>query len=240
MFASCFPKPAFVPPTSRRSLPQMRDAAAGRHQLAWMPVAEKMPKPRRAVERKQSRWRQLPRAAGAMPMPDRIYNVLFLCTGNSARSILAEAILNKIGVGKFKAYSAGSMPKGQVNPNTLRLLQRLGYDATGYWSKSWAVFARPAAPEMDFVFTVCDDAAGETCPVWPGRPMTAHWGISDPAAATGTDAEIAAAYSDAYRMLQRRIEAFAALPISALDFMTLQAKLRDIGAMACASAKADA
>jgi len=173
-------------------------------------------------------------------MPDRIYNVLFLCTGNSARSILAEAILNKIGVGKFKAYSAGSMPKGQVNPNTLRLLQRLGYDATGYWSKSWAVFARPAAPEMDFVFTVCDDAAGETCPVWPGRPMTAHWGISDPAAATGTDAEIAAAYSDAYRMLQRRIEAFAALPISALDFMTLQAKLRDIGAMACASAKADA
>jgi arsenate reductase len=173
-------------------------------------------------------------------MPDRIYNVLFLCTGNSARSILAEAILNKIGAGKFKAYSAGSQPKAQVNPNTLRLLQQLGYDPTLYWSKSWNVFTQPAAPDMDFVFTVCDDAAGEACPVWPGKPITAHWGIPDPAAASGTDAEIAAAFNDAYRMLQRRIEAFAALPIAALDSTTLQAKLRDIGAMACATAKADA
>jgi len=173
-------------------------------------------------------------------MPDRIYNVLFLCTGNSARSILAEAILNQIGAGKFQAYSAGSQPKGQVNPNTLQLLKTLGYDTSGYWSKSWAVFATPTAPELDFVFTVCDDAAGEACPVWPGRPMTAHWGIPDPAAATGTPAEIAAAFHHAYRLLHRRIEAFAALPIAALDAMTLQGKLHQIGRMAGATAKADA
>jgi arsenate reductase len=173
-------------------------------------------------------------------MPDRIYNVLFLCTGNSARSILAEAILNKIGAGKFKAYSAGSQPKARVHPHALHLLTRLGYETSGYSSKSWSVFAQPSAPAMDFVFTVCDDAAGEACPVWPGRPMTAHWGIADPAAATGTDAEIAAAFSDAYGMLERRIEAFASLPIAALDPMTLQANLRDIGRMAGATAKADA
>lgn len=162
-------------------------------------------------------------------MADRLYNVLFLCTGNSARSIIAEAILNKVGAGKFKAYSAGSNPKGAVNPATLRLLRQRGYDTSGYWSKSWQVFAAPTAPDLDFVFTVCDAAAGEACPVWPGKPMTAHWGIADPAAATGTDAEIAAAFQDAYRMLQRRIAAFAALPIEALDAMTLQARLREIG-----------
>jgi arsenate reductase (thioredoxin) len=173
-------------------------------------------------------------------MPDSVYNVLFLCTGNSARSVLAEAILNKIGAGKFKAYSAGSQPKGQVNPNTLQLLQRLGYDTTGYRSKSWAVFAQPTAPDLDFVFTVCDDAAGETCPVWPGQPMTAHWGIPDPVAASGTDAEVAMAFTDAYRMLQRRIEAFAALPIKALDTLTLKNKLRDIGRMEGATAKEQA
>lgn len=173
-------------------------------------------------------------------MPDRIYNVLFLCTGNSARSVLAEAILNKIGAGKFRAYSAGSQPKGRVNPNTLQLLQRLGYDTTEYWSKSWVEFSKPTAPDLDFVFTVCDDAADETCPVWPGQPMTAHWGIPDPAAATGTDAEIAVAFTDAYRMLQRRIEAFAALPIKALDTLTLKNKLRDIGRMEGATAKEQA
>jgi len=169
-------------------------------------------------------------------MSDR-YNVLFLCTGNSARSILAEAILNKIGVGKFHAYSAGSHPKGQVNPNTLSLLGRLGYDTSGYRSKSWNEFARPGAPPLDFIFTVCDDAAGETCPVWPGTPMTAHWGIPDPAAAAGTPADIAVAFNHAYRMLHRRIEAFAALPIKALDTLTLQAKVRDIGRMEGATAK---
>src|SRR5262245_34255661 len=170
-------------------------------------------------------------------MSDRPYNVLFLCTGNSARSVLAEAILNRIGSGKFRAYSAGSQPKGTVNPNTLRLLNQLGYDTTGYWSKSWEVFAEPTAPELDFIFTVCDDAAGETCPVWPGKPMTAHWGIPDPAAATGTQAEIAAAFSDAYRMLERRIAAFAALPIRSVDALTLQAKLREIGRLEDSSAR---
>jgi len=170
-------------------------------------------------------------------VPDTTYKVLFLCTGNSARSVMAEAILNKIGAGTFRAYSAGSEPKGQVNPNTIRLLERLGYDTAPFRSKSWGEFAQPGAPIMDFVFTVCDDAAGETCPVWPGRPMTAHWCIPDPAAATGTDAEIAIAFSDAYRMLQRRIEVFTALPIKALASLTLKEKLRDIGRMEGATAK---
>ena len=173
-------------------------------------------------------------------MPDKPYNVLFLCTGNSARSIIAEAILNKVGAGKFRAYSAGSQPKGRVNPNTIGLLQRLGYDTGQFRSKSWSEFARRGAPVMDFVFTVCDDAAGEACPVWPGQPMTAHWGIPDPAAATGTDAEVAVAFSDAYRMMQRRIEAFAALPIKELDAITLRSRLRDIGGMEGATAKEQA
>ena len=170
-------------------------------------------------------------------MPDKPHNVLFLCTGNSARSIIAEAILNKIGAGKFRAYSAGSQPKGRVNRNTIGLLQRLGYDTTLFRSKSWSEFARRGAPVMDFVFTVCDDAAGETCPLWPGQPTTAHWGIPDPAAATGTDAEVAATFADAYRMMQRRIEAFAALPIKELDAITLRSRLRDIGGMEGATAK---
>ena len=170
-------------------------------------------------------------------MADPIYNVLFLCTGNSARSVLAEAILNRIGAGKFRAYSAGSQPKGQVNPNTIHLLQKLDYETAAFRSKSWSEFAQPGAPALDFVFTVCDDAAGETCPVWPGQPMTAHWGIPDPAAAVGSPAEIAVAFGDAYRMLHRRIEVFAALPIKALDSLTLQGKLRDIGRMAGATAK---
>jgi arsenate reductase len=159
------------------------------------------------------------------------FNVLFLCTGNSARSILAEAILNRLGAGSFRGYSAGSQPKGQVNPNTLRLLEQLGYDTTRYWSKSWQVFAEPTAPDLDFVFTVCDDAAGETCPVWPGKPMTAHWGIPDPAEAKGTPAEIAQAFREAYRLLNQRIGIFAALPLRALDALTLQGKLREIGLM---------
>jgi arsenate reductase (thioredoxin) len=162
-------------------------------------------------------------------MTDKIYNVLFLCTGNSARSIIAEAILNKIGQGTFRAYSAGSQPKAQVHPHTVTLLHGLGYDTTGFRSKSWSEFAQAVAPPLDFVFTVCDNAAGETCPVWPGHPMTAHWGIPDPAEAQGTDAEIAAAFLDAYRMLMRRIELFVTLPIAALDQMTLRSRLREIG-----------
>ena len=157
------------------------------------------------------------------------YNVLFLCTGNSARSIIAEAILSKIGAGKFRAHSAGSQPKGQVNPNTLRLLRSLGYDTSEFRSKSWTEFAKPGAPALDFVFTVCDNAAGETCPIWPGQPMTAHWGIPDPAEAKGSEAEIALAFKDAYRMLNQRIGIFVALPVQSLDRLTLQSKLRDIG-----------
>jgi arsenate reductase len=166
------------------------------------------------------------------------FNVLFLCTGNSARSVIAEAVLNKIGAGKFQAYSAGSQPKGAINPNTIRLLQGLGYDTSGFRSKSWHEFAKRGAPQFDFVFTVCDDAAGETCPVWPGQPMTAHWGIPDPAAAVGTDPEIALAFNDAYRMLSRRIEIFAALPIRSLDTMTLEGRLKEIGRMEGGTAKA--
>ena len=162
-------------------------------------------------------------------MTDRSFNVLFLCTGNSARSIIAEAILNKLGQGKFRAYSAGSQPKGEVNPNTIQLLQGLGYDTSGFRSKSWSEFATPGAPPLDFVFTVCDNAAGESCPFWPGQPMTAHWGIPDPEEAQGSPAQIGLAFKDAYRMLLRRLEIFTALPIRNLDQLSLQAKLKEIG-----------
>ena len=168
----------------------------------------------------------------------RPFSVLFLCTGNSARSVIAEAILNKIGHGKFIAYSAGSQPKDQVNPHTIELLGGLGYDTSRFRSKSWSEFAAPGAPHFDFVFTVCDNAAGETCPVWPGKPMTAHWGVPDPAEATGTPAEIALAFKGAYRMLHQRIAAFAALPLASLDKMTLKARLHAIGSMEGATALA--
>jgi protein-tyrosine-phosphatase len=167
---------------------------------------------------------------------EKPFNVLFLCTGNSARSILAEAILNKAGAGKFQAFSAGSQPKGQVHPEARKLLQSLGFDTRGFRSKSWNEFARPGAPALDFVFTVCDNAAGEACPLWPGQPMTAHWGIPDPAAATGSAAEISLAFKDAYRMLSQRIGVFAALPLRSLDRMSLQAKLKDIGRLESATA----
>ena len=166
------------------------------------------------------------------------FNVLFLCTGNSARSIMAEAILNKVGAGKFHAYSAGSRPTGQLNPHALRLLQSLGYDTSRFRSKSWNDFAKPGAPALDFVFTVCDNAAGETCPVWPGQPMTAHWGIPDPAEAKCSPAEIALAFKDAYRMLHQRIAVFTALPIRSLDQLSLQRRLNEIGRMRDAAAKA--
>ena len=171
-------------------------------------------------------------------MGDRPFNTLFLCTGNSARSILAEAILNKLGAGKFRAFSAGSQPKGQVNPRTIDLLKALGYDTSGLRSKSWNEFARPGAPPLDFVFTVCDNAAGEACPVWPGQPMTAHWGVPDPAEAKGTPAEIALAFKDAYRMLHQRIAVLTALPIRSLDQLSLQQRLKNIGRMEGATAKA--
>jgi len=174
-------------------------------------------------------------------MSEHIYNVLFLCTGNSARSIIGEAILNRAGLGRFKAFSAGSHPKGQVNPRTLDLLRKLNYDVSALRSKAWTEFAQPGASHLDFVFTVCDDAAGESCPVWPGQPMTAHWGIPDPAAATGSEAEIALAFKDAYRMLNRRIELFLALPLAKLDRLVLAKQLKDIGGAEGATnlAKAD-
>ena len=171
---------------------------------------------------------------------DRAFNTLFLCTGNSARSIIAEAILNKLGASRFHAYSAGSQPKGQVNPHTITLLDGLGYDTSGYRSKSWGEFAKPGAPALDFVFTVCDNAAGEACPVWPGQPMTAHWGVPDPAEATGNPAEIALAFKDAYRMLYQRIAIFVALPIRSLDQLSLQARLKEIGRLDDATAKTKA
>jgi protein-tyrosine-phosphatase len=169
----------------------------------------------------------------------KTFNVLFLCTGNSARSIIAEAILNRIGQGRFRAYSAGSQPKGQVNPRTIELLRNLNHDTSAFRSKSWTEFAKPGAPKLDFVFTVCDNAAGEACPVWPGQPMTAHWGIPDPAEATGTEAEIALAFKDAYRMLNQRIGIFVALPLVSIDKLTLQNRLREIGRDAEATAKAE-
>ncbi|MCR6497592.1 arsenate reductase ArsC [Shinella sp. CPCC 101442] len=164
-------------------------------------------------------------------MTDKTYNVLFLCTGNSARSILAESILNKDGGERFKAYSAGSQPKGEVNPHALKELEALGYTSTNFSSKSWDVFAEPDAPQMDFIFTVCDSAAGEACPVWIGHPMTAHWGVEDPAAIEGSDVEIQRAFAQAARFLKNRIAAFVNLPLASIDHMALETKLRQIGAM---------
>ncbi len=162
-------------------------------------------------------------------MAERIFNVLFLCTGNSGRSILAESILRKIGAGRFVAYSAGSHPKGAVNPFAFKVLERQDYPLEGLRSKNWEEFSGPNAPVMDFVFTLCDDAAHEACPVWPGQPMTAHWGIEDPAAVEGTDIQKEAAFVTAARYVRNRVSAFANLPIKSLDRLTLNAKLRDIG-----------
>jgi protein-tyrosine-phosphatase len=162
-------------------------------------------------------------------MPDPVYSVLFLCTGNSARSILAECILNREGRGRFKAFSAGSHPKGQVHPLAFHLLKKMNYPTAGLRSKSWEEFARADAPHLDFVFTVCDSAASEPCPVWPGQPMTAHWGVPDPAAAEGSDAERHLAFVDAYRMLSNWIGIFASLPLRSLDRLSLQKRLDEIG-----------
>ena len=164
-------------------------------------------------------------------MSHRPYNVLFLCTGNSARSILAEAATNNLAISreKFRAYSAGSFPRGQVNPYALDLLRHSGIVTEGLRSKSWDEFARPGAPKMDFIFTVCDQAAGETCPIWPGQPMTAHWGLPDPAAVEGDDQHKRRAFVDAFAVLRQRIELFASLPFEKLDELALQAHLRNIG-----------
>jgi len=160
---------------------------------------------------------------------NKVFNVLFICTGNSARSIMAEAVLNRAGQGKFHAFSAGSEPKGHIHPYALDLLRRLHYDVGGLRSKSWLEFSGPNAPKLDFAFTLCDTAAAETCPVWPGQPMTAHWGMPDPAAATGTEAQIRLAFADTLRMLTNRINIFVSLPMKSLDLLTLQKQLDAIG-----------
>jgi len=160
---------------------------------------------------------------------DRVFNVLFLCTGNSARSILAEAIMNREGQGRFRGFSAGSQPKGQVHPFALDLLKKMNHPVAALRSKSWDEFAVSGAPVMDFVFTVCDNAANEVCPIWPGQPMSAHWGLPDPAEATGTESEQRLAFADTYRMLRNRISIFTSLPMASLDKLSLQKRLDDIG-----------
>ena len=164
-------------------------------------------------------------------MPDRVFNVLFLCTGNSARSIMGEALINHLGEGRFRGSSAGSTPKPDVNPLTLETLRRAGIPTEGLRSKGWDEFAMPGAPKMDFIFTVCDDAAGETCPIWPGQPLTAHWGIEDPAKVQGPDFKKEAAFEDALRFLRNRIAAFINLPLATIDRMALTSRLQGIGAM---------
>ena len=162
-------------------------------------------------------------------MSHALFNILFLCTGNSARSILAEAIANKDGRGRFVGYSAGSFPKGEVHPQALALLSRLGYPTGAYRSKSWDEFAGEGAPVVDFIITVCDNAAGEICPIWPGHPTRAHWGIPDPAAATGSEAEMALAFNEAYRQLKTRIGLLLSLPVDKLDALSLKRRLDEIG-----------
>ena len=162
-------------------------------------------------------------------MADRPYNVLFLCTGNSARSILAESVLNHRGGGRFRAWSAGSHPAGRVNPHAIALLRQLGLPTDDLRSKSWDEFAAPSAPPLDFVFTVCDNAAGEVCPVWPGQPVTAHWGLPDPAAVEGSDDDKTKAFRDTYVALERRISLFTSLPIAGLDQLTLSRRVAEIG-----------
>jgi protein-tyrosine-phosphatase len=163
--------------------------------------------------------------------PDHPLNVLFLCTHNSARSIIAECVMNRLGMGRFKGYSAGSQPSGRVHPFAIELLRGLNYDTSNLRSKSWHEFTQPGAPELDFVFTVCDNAANEVCPVWPGQPMSAHWGLPDPSAVEGSDAEKHFAFADTHRMLYQRISIFTSLPLSSLDKLSLQHRLNEIGRM---------
>lgn len=172
-------------------------------------------------------------------MSDPVYNVLFLCTGNTARSIMAESILRKDGGGRFQAFSAGSQPKGTVNPYALKTLEAYGYPTDGLRSKSWDEFAGAEAPNMDFVFTVCDNAAGEACPYWPGQPMTAHWGVEDPAAVEGSEVDKQRAFNDAFRFLRSRISVFISLPLATLDKLTLKQRLSDIGRLEGATSLVD-
>lgn len=184
-----------------------------------------------ALPQSGSRPRTIPRSG---VLEDRVYNVLFICTANSARSIMGEAILNREGEGRFRAFSAGSHPRGEIHPLAMASLEALGYETTGLRSKSWSEFARPDAPVMDFVFTVCDRAAGEQCPVWRGHPITAHWGIEDPEIVTGSAFQREAAFEDAARFLKNRIVAFVSLPVESIDSMSLRQKLTEIGLLRAA------
>ena len=172
-------------------------------------------------------------------MSEAVYNVLFLCTHNSARSVIAECIINRLGAGKFRGFSAGSAPRGSIHPYALDMLRNQNYDVSGLRSKSWDEFAAPGAPRMDFVFTVCDDAASEVCPIWPGQPMTAHWGIPDPSAAAGSEAERRYAFADTHRMLYQRVGIFVNLPLASLDTLALQKQLKDIGSTHRASSESE-
>jgi protein-tyrosine-phosphatase len=204
----------------------IKDCRGGNPDLCRPPIADMIPCcPPKEVTSPQLITFQ----PGRSIMPDRIYSVLFLCTDNSARSIIAEAILNRLGQGKFKAFSAGSHPRGEVHPYTIQLLKGLNHDTSFARSKNWEEFALPGAPQMDFVFTVCDDVAAEACPVWPGQPMMAHWSVADPAAAEGNDAERHFAFAETYRMLNNRISIFTSLPMISLDKLALQKRLDEIG-----------
>ena len=172
-------------------------------------------------------------------MSDKSYNLLFLCTGNSARSVIAEALMNKEGKGRFKAFSAGSMPTGKANPHTRLVVESCGFQLSDFRSKSWEEFAAPDAPPLDFVITVCDNAAGEVCPVWPGQPMSAHWGVPDPAAVEGTETEIHLAFAETARQLGNRIRLFLSLPFDTIDRMSLQTRVREIGQRADQAQPAD-
>lgn len=191
----------------------LKDCCGGRTEICAPLIEDLTPQPQRRTH----------------PMSDNIYNVLFLCTGNTARSILAESIMRKDGNGRFRSFSAGSQPKGKVNPFALSVLNSFGYPTDGMRSKSWSEFAASDAPVMDFVFTVCDNAAGEACPVWPGQPMTAHWGIEDPATVQGPDIQKEAAFVAAFRYLKNRISLFTNLPLTSIDRLSLGTKLREIG-----------
>lgn len=204
----CGGKPAICGPLLESVAPESVAPIAGRGRSAWTDLSMKQEK---------------------QMTENRIYNVLFLCTGNSARSIIAECLMNRLGRGRFKAFSAGSHPKGEVHPYALDLLRSLHYATEGLRSKSWDEFAQPGAPALDFVFTVCDNAAQEACPAWPGQPMTAHWGVPDPAAAEGSEAERRFAFADSHRMLNNRIGIFVSLPLDKIDKLALKRKLDEIG-----------
>jgi arsenate reductase (thioredoxin) len=213
-------------PFGRQAVPAVADSARSVARAAARRVSQGG---WRAGGRQRRPSRVVAEATMLEVVPNKVFNVLFICTGNSARSIMAEAILNRAGQGQFRAFSAGSHPKGHIHPYAIEILERMHYDVSALRSKSWTEFTGPDGPKLDFAFTLCDDAAAETCPVWPGQPMTAHWGLPDPAAKTGTEAEMRFAFADTMRMLTNRINIFVSLPMKSLDALSLQNQLDAIG-----------